>query len=60
MPKAYFIVNVEITDPTAYEDYRAKVPAIIEKYGGRYLVRGGAQETIEGEPPRSRSVSVFQ
>ena len=46
---AYIIVDLEVTDPTGYEEYRALVPATIEKYGGRYLVRGGQYETLEGD-----------
>ena len=46
---AYLIVDVDIKDPAAYEDYRSKVPAFIRKHGGEYLVRGGAHEVIEGD-----------
>jgi len=45
---AYLIAEVEITDPKAYEEYRKIVPGTIAQYGGRYLVRGGALETLEG------------
>jgi uncharacterized protein (DUF1330 family) len=45
---AYFIAELEITDAAGFEDYRKRVPATIEQYGGRYLVRGGTLETIEG------------
>jgi uncharacterized protein (DUF1330 family) len=45
---AYLIAEVEVTDPAAYEEYRKRVPATIEQYGGRYLVRGGATESKEG------------
>ena len=46
---AYIIVDVQITDPTAYERYKAAVPATLAAYGGRFLVRGGAAETLEGD-----------
>ncbi len=46
---AYVIVEVEVTDPAAYEEYRKLVPATIAKFGGTYLVRGGATEIKEGE-----------
>ena len=51
---AYFVVELEITNSTAMEPYRAAVPATIAQYGGRYLTRGGATELIEGasEPKR--------
>jgi uncharacterized protein (DUF1330 family) len=45
---AYVIVNVEITDPERYAAYIRVVPPTIAKYGGRFLVRGGKAETLEG------------
>lgn len=45
---AYIIGDIEIQDPAAYETYRAKVPAVIAAHGGRYLVRGGALEQLDG------------
>ena len=45
----YLIASMEITDPATYERYRAQVPATIEQYGGRFLVRGGAIEALEGD-----------
>jgi uncharacterized protein (DUF1330 family) len=41
--------NVEVTDPAGYEQYRQQVSATIEAFGGRYLVRGGATEVLEGD-----------
>ena len=41
---AYMIVNMEVKDPAAYEAYKAKVPALIARHGGEYLVRGGAHD----------------
>lgn len=46
---AYIVAHIEVTDPQAFEAYRAAVPKLIEKYGGRYLVRGGAVEVLEGD-----------
>ncbi len=50
----YVIAEVEVTDPAAYEEYRKLVPATVQKYGGRFLTRGGRIETKEGgwTPPR--------
>jgi len=45
----YVIVDMEISDPTAFEAYRAAVPAFVHKHGGEYLARGGATEVIEGD-----------
>jgi uncharacterized protein (DUF1330 family) len=57
---AYFIVDVEVTDPAGFEEYRQLVPATIAQYGGRYLVRGGAAEQLEGDwQPRRVVVLEF-
>ena len=53
---AYLIVDVAIRDPQRYEDYKQKVPALIERHGGEYLVRGGAHEVLEGTWQPSRLV----
>ena len=53
---AYIYASIEITDPTAYEEYRKRVPAVIAAYGGRYLARGGAVERLEGDAPVQRLV----
>jgi uncharacterized protein (DUF1330 family) len=45
---AYVIAEIDITDPAAYEDYRKQVPAVIARYGGKYIVRGGKVESLEG------------
>jgi uncharacterized protein (DUF1330 family) len=46
---AYLLVDCQVTDPVQYERYRALAPAAIARYGGRYLVRGGATTVLEGE-----------
>ena len=53
---AYIIAEIEVTDPAAYEEYRARVPAVIAAHGGRYLARGGLTETIEGGAASGRIV----
>lgn len=45
---AYVIAEVEVTDPAAYEDYRKQVPGVVTKYGGKFIVRGGKIESMEG------------
>ena len=51
---AYIIVNVEVTDPTRYADYTRMVGDSLVAYEGRFLVRGGKAEKLEGsmEPKR--------
>ncbi|HYF09731.1 MAG TPA: DUF1330 domain-containing protein [Acetobacteraceae bacterium] len=53
---AYLIANITVQDATVFEEYRAKVPSVISAYGGRYLVRGGANEVVEGAFPGPRFV----
>ena len=55
---AYVIADIDITDPAAYEEYRAKVPATIAQYGGRYVARGGKTEPLEGGWTPKRIVVV--
>ena len=45
---AYVIAEIDVTDATAYENYGKRVLATIEKFGGRFLARGGRSEPLEG------------
>jgi uncharacterized protein (DUF1330 family) len=45
---AYVIAEVNVTDAKLYEDYKKLVPATVEKYGGRFAVRGGTVDSKEG------------
>jgi len=53
---AYVIVDIEVTDPQGYEEYKRLAAASVGAYGGRYLVRGGAAEALEGDWVPSRLV----
>ncbi len=55
---AYVIYQGEVTDPDRYEEYRPKAAASIEAAGGRYVVRGGETQSLEGEPPAERTVVI--
>ena len=55
---AYIITEIEVTDPVRYEDYKKMSPVSIQAYGGRFIVRGGAAETLEGEWSPKRVVVV--
>ncbi|MDH7798246.1 MULTISPECIES: DUF1330 domain-containing protein [unclassified Beijerinckia] len=46
--KGYWIGTVDVTDPAAYKDYIAANAVAFEKYGAKFLVRGGKTETLEG------------
>jgi uncharacterized protein (DUF1330 family) len=43
------ILDIKVTDPEEYTTYRERSGATVERYGGRYLVRGGQVETMEGD-----------
>ena len=53
---AYLLANLVVRDAQKFEAYRQAVPAMIARFGGRYLVRGGIVETKEGEPGLDRVV----
>ena len=48
---AYVIVDVAVTDPVRYEAYKEMAAPTVTAHGGRYIVRGGALEVLEGETP---------
>jgi uncharacterized protein (DUF1330 family) len=57
---AYLIADIEVTDAEAFERYRIGVPAVIERFGGRYVVRGGATQNLEGDwQPRRMVILEF-
>ena len=53
---AYFVAEIETTNPAGMEPYRAAVPATITQYGGRFVTRGGATQLLEGGPEPKRIV----
>jgi len=53
--KGYVVAQIQITDQKTYDDYRAQVLPTIERYGGKFLVRGGRAEAVEG-PAAGRMV----
>ena len=53
---AYFVVELDTKNMDAMAEYRAAVPGTLAQYGGRFLVRGGATELVEGEPEPKRIV----
>jgi uncharacterized protein (DUF1330 family) len=55
---AYIVVEVDVKDPERYADYRKMVPASLDLYGGKFLARGGAVETLEGGWEPSRIVVI--
>lgn len=53
---AYIIVEVDIHDPVQYEDYKKLTPASLLPYNGKFIVRGGQTETLEGDWEAKRIV----
>lgn len=56
--KAYILVQVDVTNSQQYGEYTKLSPGIIEKFGGRFVARGGRTETLEGTPAKGRIVIV--
>lgn len=46
---AYVIVEVSINDPKEYEEYKKLTPAAIAAYDGKFIIRGGQTESLEGD-----------
>jgi uncharacterized protein (DUF1330 family) len=53
---AYIIADVTINNPAAYEEYKKLTPSSISAYGGKFIVRGGHTETLEGDWLPERTV----
>ncbi|AMV33915.1 hypothetical protein VN12_17430 [Pirellula sp. SH-Sr6A] len=53
---AYILVRVELTDPEQYKKYTQETPAVIAQYGGKFIVRGGPIENMEGPEETARIV----
>lgn len=53
---AYVIAQLSVHDAETFDAYRKQVPATIAAYGGRYVVRGGPVDVLEGDLPHSRIV----
>lgn len=57
---AYVIGRLELRDPSWIEKYRATVPSIVARHGGRYLARGGRMERLEGRAPLPTSYVILE
>ena len=57
MAKGYWIARVDVSSDEGYKPYAAANPAIFKKFGGRFVVRGGRFEAVEGNS-RTRNVVV--
>ena len=59
MPNGYWIARVAMTDPERYSAYAQALPAVIERFGGRFLVAGGRLDAVEGEAKPRNVVIAF-
>jgi uncharacterized protein (DUF1330 family) len=57
MAKGYWIAQVDVTDMDRYKDYSSRIEATLAPFGGRFLVRGGQREDVEGAV-RKRSIVI--
>ena len=53
------IARINVTDPERYKNYIAATPAIIQKFGGKFIARGGETVTLEGER-ETRRIAVVE
>ena len=56
---AYVIGEIEVTDPATYQEYGKQVLATIQKFGGKFVVRGGKADALEGSAPKRIVVLEF-
>lgn len=59
MPKGYWIARIEVADPEAYKAYVAANAAPLRRHGGRFLIRSGKSETVEGTSANRNVVIEF-
>jgi uncharacterized protein (DUF1330 family) len=52
------LADIQVTDPVAYGDYRPRAAASVMRFGGRFIVRGGNVDLLEGEPQPERIVVI--
>jgi uncharacterized protein (DUF1330 family) len=55
---AYLIADIQVTDPAEYDRYRPLAAASIARFGGRFAVRGGKVDLLEGGPEPERIVVI--
>ncbi len=59
MPNGYWIARIAVTDPDRYGSYAKALPAVVEGFGGCFLVAGGRYEAAEGEAKPRNVVIAF-
>ena len=56
--KGYMIAEVEVSNAEQYAEYAKRSPGVVEKYGGRFIARGGQAATLEGAAAAGRLVII--
>jgi uncharacterized protein (DUF1330 family) len=56
---AYLVVEVDVKDPDTFRKYATAIPGTVEPFGGRFIVRGGKTEALEGAPPKRIILIAF-
>ncbi|MEE4740082.1 DUF1330 domain-containing protein [Pseudomonas alliivorans] len=56
--KAYWIAQVDVTDPQQYSEYTQRAPAAFALFGGKFMARGGRSEALEGRATPQRTVVI--
>lgn len=56
---AYIIVRIKASDPEQLKDYQLAAPPVIEKFGGKYIARGGTVVSLEG-PAELRRIVIIE
>ena len=59
MNKGYWLVRADITDFEKFREYASRTPAVIEKFGGKFLARAGTYEVVEGHSRTRNSIIEF-
>lgn len=55
---AYLVAQLKVTDPKMFQRYRDAVTPLVDRFGGRYRVRGGETQVLEGQWPAQRLVVI--
>jgi uncharacterized protein (DUF1330 family) len=59
MPNGYWIAHIAVTDSERYGAYANALPAVVERFGGRFVVAGGRSEAVEGEAKPRNVIIAF-
>jgi uncharacterized protein (DUF1330 family) len=57
-PPGVYIAEHEVQDPKVYASYAARAEETVKTFGGRFLVKGGKANSLQGEPPKGRVVVI--